>query len=135
MKSLGVSVGLRNRCVVGIVTVLVVISSLTRGVSASHEALVTMDYAAPYYAPSSVIVPTGTSIHIFNPTSSPHTVTHDGCIDKNGFCAFDTGTIGPDEKFIMRPLAPGRYPYHCALHPLMKGEILVGPQQLKVSNP
>jgi plastocyanin len=91
---------------------------------------VTMDYWAPYYSPVLAIVPEGASIHIVNPTSSPHTLTHDGCrISGPGPCAFDTGAVQPGQDFTIPSLSSGRYSYFCALHPIMKGEIIVMTQQ------
>ncbi|MDR4462480.1 MAG: cupredoxin domain-containing protein [Nitrospirales bacterium] len=87
---------------------------------------VSMDYWAPYYRPALAIVPSGASIHIVNPTSSPHTLTHDGC-RVGGPCAFDTGAVQPGQEFTIPSLPPGRYPYFCVLHPIMKGEIIVMP--------
>jgi plastocyanin len=93
---------------------------------------VTMDYWAPYYRPAQAIVPDGVSIQIVNPTSSPHTLTHEGC-RMSGPCAFDTGAVQPGKEFTIPSLPPGRYPYYCALHPIMSGEIMVIPRQPMLS--
>ncbi|WP_342349852.1 hypothetical protein [uncultured Nitrospira sp.] len=85
-----------------------------------------MDYWAPYYNPALAIVPDGVSIHVVNPTSSPHSLTHDGCRGA-GTCAFDTGAIQPGQEFTIPSLPAGRYSYYCVLHPIMKGEIVVIP--------
>lgn len=91
---------------------------------------VTMEYWAPYYSPALAMVPDGASIHIVNPTSSPHTLTHDGCgISGTGSCAFDTGVVQPGQDFILPSLPPGRYSYFCRLHPIMTGEIIVMTRQ------
>lgn len=89
---------------------------------------VVMDYWAPYYRPAQTIVPDGVSIRILNPTSSPHTLTHEGC-RMSGTCAFDTGAVQPGKDFTLHSLPPGRYSYYCALHPIMTGEIIVIPQK------
>lgn len=87
---------------------------------------VTMEYWAPYYSPALAMVPDGASIHIVNPTSSPHTLTHDSCrVSGTGSCAFDTGVVQPGQDFIIPSLPPGRYSYYCRLHPIMTGEIFV----------
>ena len=93
---------------------------------------VTMDYWAPYYRPALAIVPDGVPILIVNPTSSPHTLTHEGC-RKSGPCAFDTGTVQPGKDFTIPSLPPGRYSYYCALHPIMTGEIIVLPRKPMLS--
>ena len=93
---------------------------------------VMMDYWAPYYTPAQAIVVSGEPIHVMNPTSSPHTITHDGC-RMAGPCAFDTGAVQPGKGFTIPSLPPGRYPYYCILHPIMKGEIIVLPPQSVVN--
>lgn len=93
---------------------------------------VTMDYWAPYYSPALAIVPEGVPIHIVNPTSSPHTLTHEGCQMAKP-CAFDTGAVQPGKDVTIPSLPPGRYSYYCALHPIMRGEILVIPTKAVVS--
>ena len=93
---------------------------------------VAMDYWAPYYSPAQAIVPDGVSIQIVNPTSSPHTLTHEGC-RMSGPCVFDTGAVQPGKEFTIPSLPRGRYPYYCALHPIMRGEIIVIPRQPMLS--
>ncbi|MDT3776080.1 cupredoxin domain-containing protein [Nitrospira sp. MA-1] len=96
------------------------------------EVKVSMDYWAPYYSPALAIVPDGASIHVVNPTSSPHSLTHDGC-RRTGSCAFDTGAIQPGQEFTIHSLPPGRYSYYCVLHPIMKGEIIVIPDHTVIN--
>jgi plastocyanin len=93
---------------------------------------VVMDYWAPYYRPAQAIVPDGVSIRIVNPTSSPHTLTHEGC-RVSETCAFDTGAVQPGKDFIIHSLPPGRYSYYCRLHPIMTGEIIVIPRKPMLS--
>jgi plastocyanin len=93
---------------------------------------VSMDYGAPYYRPALAMVPDGVSIHVVNPTSSPHSLTHDGCRGA-GSCAFDTGAVQPGKEFTISSLPPGRYSYYCVLHPIMKGEIIVIPHHTVIS--
>jgi plastocyanin len=98
------------------------------------EGKIAMDYAAPYYRPAHAIFPEGTSIHIVNPTSSIHTLTHHDCrkaeIDS---CRFDTGPVEPGQNVIIPLPPPGRYSYYCILHPIMEGEFIVMAQQPKLS--
>lgn len=98
----------------------------------TSDVKVAMDYWAPYYNPARVTVPAGGSIHIVNPTSSPHTVTHVGC-RRSGPCAFDTGALQSGQSFTIPALPPGRYPYYCVLHPIMEGEIIVIPDNSMLS--
>lgn len=88
---------------------------------------VRMEYWAPYYIPVLALVPDGASIHILNPTSSPHTITHEACWHSES-CAFDSGAVQPGRDFVISSLLPGKYSYYCRLHPIMKGEIVVVPR-------
>ena len=81
---------------------------------------ITFDSGAPYYLPNVAVVGAHTAVRWWNPTSSPHSIRHDGCIE-DGPCAFQSLTVLPDESFVIAPLPPGRYPYHCELHPIMRG--------------
>jgi plastocyanin len=101
--------------------------SIGWGSTQSSPIHITMEYWAPYYSPALAMVPEGESVRIRNPTSSPHTITHEGC-RKSGPCAFDTGAVQPGEDFLISSLPPGRYPYYCELHPIMRGEIVVIPR-------
>lgn len=113
---------------------LILMLTLNSGLASTQppDVNVSMDYWAPYYSPALAIVPDGGSIHVVNPTSSPHSLTHDGCRGA-GSCAFDTGAIQPREEFTIPSLPPGRYSYFCVLHPIMKGEIIVIPRNTLLS--
>ncbi|WP_454064940.1 cupredoxin domain-containing protein [Candidatus Nitrospira salsa] len=93
-----------------------------------------MESWAPYYRPFEATIQSGTPIHWNNPTASSHTVRHDGC-DKEGPCLFDSGAVPPNGSFSVQGLAPGRYPYHCELHPIMRGQLVIaGPVESKVGS-
>lgn len=79
---------------------------------------------SPYYSPASVSVLSGTLVWWENPTATHHTVTHDGC-KRGGACLFDSGAISPSGMFELPELPPGSYPYHCTLHPIMRGVLVV----------
>lgn len=83
-----------------------------------------MDVLWPYYHPSVATVPAGMPIAWENPTSMAHTVTHDACGQQRP-CAFHSGPVPPGETFSIPGLPPGRYAYHCALHPSMRGVLVV----------
>lgn len=85
-----------------------------------------IDGGSPYYYPASAKVPAGAPIRWGNPTGSPHTITHDGCVE-GGLCAFDSGLVPPNGSYTTPGLAPGRYPYQCRLHPIMRGVLIVEP--------
>jgi plastocyanin len=80
--------------------------------------------SAPYYEPPVAVVPMDTTIRWVNATASPHSVRHDACIDEEP-CPFQSIPIPPDSSFVVAPLPPGRYAYHCELHPIMRGSLLV----------
>jgi plastocyanin len=84
---------------------------------------ISLDTVAPYYDPFVAVVPAGAPIRWVNPTASPHSVRHDGCL--RGDCAFQSVALQPDESFMIAPLPPGRYDYHCELHPIMRGTVVV----------
>lgn len=79
---------------------------------------------SPYYQPAQSLVRTGVPVRWVNPTATPHTVTEDQC-GRGRSCLFHSGAIGPDQHFTIPGLPPGRYPYHCELHPIMRGVITI----------
>ncbi|MGA6826955.1 cupredoxin domain-containing protein [Nitrospira sp. NS4] len=85
---------------------------------------ITFESTSPYYLPRVAIVPAGTSIRWVNTTGSPHSVRHDGCLTDDA-CAFQSIAVPPDSSFFIAPLPPGRYAYHCELHPVMTGTLVV----------
>lgn len=84
-----------------------------------------IDSGSPYYYPASAKVSAGAPIRWDNPTGSPHTITHDGCVQEGALCAFDSGTVPPSGSYAIPGLAPGRYPYQCRLHPIMRGILVI----------
>jgi plastocyanin len=102
-------------------------SNVGRGEMGPQPALINMESWAPYYRPFEAKIQLQIPIQWNNPTASPHTVRHDGCA-KKGPCLFDSGAVPPDGSYTIPGLAPGRYPYHCELHPIMRGELIVGGQ-------
>jgi len=85
---------------------------------------ITIETFAPYYSPKIVHIGTGTIISWENPTSTLHSITHDGCKESEN-CAFDSGAIGPNRTFTVHHLSPGIYSYHCSFHPIMRGALVV----------
>ncbi|MGH7231137.1 MAG: cupredoxin domain-containing protein [Nitrospiraceae bacterium] len=83
-----------------------------------------IESASPYYLPASAKVPIGASIRWDNPTGSPHTITQDGC-EEEASCMFDSGEVLPGGSYVIPGLPPGRYPYHCRLHPIMRAVLTV----------
>jgi plastocyanin len=85
---------------------------------------IVLDSVSPYYYPASATIPAGAPIRWENPTGSPHTITHEGCLSEDP-CVFDSGTIHPGNSYSLTGLAPGRYPYQCRLHPIMRGILVI----------
>ena len=85
---------------------------------------IVMEGEAPYFFPSKAMVPSGVTIRWHNPTATYHTATHDGCVTE-GPCLFDTGSLEPNGTYTVPSLPPGRYPYHCQVHPIMRGMLTV----------
>ncbi|MGE0472666.1 MAG: hypothetical protein AB7P17_03420 [Nitrospirales bacterium] len=46
---------------------------------------------------------------------------------------FDSGTISPGGSYQLPVLPPGRYPYHCTLHPIMRGVLEIHEYQMPAS--
>ena len=90
--------------------------------SASH---IMIEDGSPYFAPAKATVISGSPISWENPTPTDHTVTHNGCIEDGTPCLFDSGIIAPGGQFSVPGLPPGRYPYHCRIHPIMRGMLIV----------
>jgi plastocyanin len=88
---------------------------------------IAFETTSPYYQPRIAIVSAGTPVRWVNTTGSPHSVRHDGCLTDET-CAFQSIAVPPDSSFLIAPLPPGRYGYHCELHPIMRGTlVVVGP--------
>ena len=79
---------------------------------------------APFYEPAVARARPDATIRWHNPTSTHHTVTHDGC-NTGRRCAFDSRPIPPRGSYEIPRLTPGRYPYHCEIHPFMHGVLTV----------
>ncbi len=91
----------------------------------SPAAQILMENGSPYYIPATATVASGTPIRWDNPTPTHHTVTHSDCMKEDGPCLFDSGTVAPGGHFIVSGLPAGRYPYHCGIHPIMRGQLVV----------
>jgi plastocyanin len=83
-----------------------------------------LEGTSPYYQPVIAVVPSGKPIRWLNATGSPHSVRHDGCATEES-CAFESVAVPPDSSILIAPLPPGRYTYHCELHPVMRGTLVV----------
>jgi plastocyanin len=71
------------------------------------------------FEPSTINAKVGDTITFSNTGNAPHNATLD-----TGGCA--TPTISPGKSDGLTFTAPGSYPFHCSIHPQMKGTITVG---------
>ncbi|MEK6618612.1 MAG: hypothetical protein AABY90_07960 [Nitrospirota bacterium] len=85
---------------------------------------ITVEGGSPYFLPTAATVTTGVPIKWDNPTASYHIVTSDGCVTEEP-CLFDSGSVAPNGSDTLPGLPPGRDPYHCQLHPIMRDVLTV----------
>ena len=71
-----------------------------------------------HFDPAEITVPIGSTVTWFNKGNEEHTVTAD-----NG--SFDSGYKKPGTSFQRAFPTAGRFTYHCAPHPWMKGTVVV----------
>ena len=70
------------------------------------------------FAPKRIVVEAGTKLVWSNRDDAQHTATAD-----DG--SFDTGPLRRDQRASAILESAGAIPYHCDLHPFMRGEIVV----------
>ena len=70
------------------------------------------------FSPTSITVAAGTTITWQNNDGVDHTSTSD-----NG--VWDTGTIAPGQSKTTVFNTPGTFTYHCTVHPMMTGTVVV----------
>ncbi len=108
---------------IAIIGAIVTIGALPSAALSPHFEI-TIENGSPYFFPPVATITTGTPIRWDNPTPTEHTITHDACIT-DGPCAFDSDTMPPNARYTVPSLPPGRYPYHCRVHPIMRGTLTV----------
>ena len=70
------------------------------------------------FSPASLTVPVNTTVKWTNLDSFTHTVTSDSPL-------FNSGSIPGNGTYTFQFTAKGTYPYHCSIHALMTGTIIV----------
>lgn len=70
------------------------------------------------FTPQTVEIPIGATVVWTNADDIPHTVT-------SSAGQFKSQALDTDDKFSYTFASPGTYDYFCALHPHMKGQIVV----------
>ncbi len=76
-----------------------------------------VDIANFAFHPPTLRIAKGTTVTFTNSSKVTHTATRDG--------AFNTGRIKPGESVSVRFKQKGTFAYHCEIHPLMHGKIIV----------
>ncbi|HXK37982.1 MAG TPA: cupredoxin family copper-binding protein [Candidatus Paceibacterota bacterium] len=71
------------------------------------------------FEPSPLTIKAGTKVTWTNNDTVPHTVTSDAGTVLN------SPRLAPGEKFSYTFSAAGSYDYHCTVHPMMKGGVVV----------
>jgi plastocyanin len=69
------------------------------------------------FHPPTLTVAKGTTVTFSNSSKVTHTATRGG--------AFDSGLIRPGKSVSIRFTHKGTFAYHCEIHPLMHGKIIV----------
>ena len=72
-----------------------------------------------YFDLADVAVEPGSTITWINKGNEPHTVTADDGL-------FDSGVLYPGDSYTVWFGGAGTVPYHCEIHPGMKGSVVVG---------
>ncbi len=91
-------------------------------VSFQNPARRTVNIANFKYEPASLQVALGETIQFVNQDEEPHTVTAKDV-------SFDSKALDTKEAWTHKFDRPGTFPYFCAIHPYMKGTIIVTPQR------
>jgi plastocyanin len=76
-----------------------------------------VDIANFAFHPPTLRIAKGGTVTFSNASKVTHTATRDG--------SFDTGLIKPGKSVSVRFKQKGTFPYHCEIHPLMHGKIVV----------
>src|SRR4051812_17164143 len=83
----------------------------------SSPVIVIKDFA---FSPSRLMVEPGTTVTWVNEDESPHTIADNGK-------TFRSAALDTDDRFSYTFAQPGEFTYHCTMHPMMVGEIVVRP--------
>jgi plastocyanin len=70
------------------------------------------------FSPATIRVSSGARVGVTNSDTAAHTVTAD-----DGQ-SFNSGTVEPGASNTIQAPRAGTYPYHCDIHPFMKGKLV-----------
>ena len=85
--------------------------------SFAHAATLQVSITNYTFSPAKITVHPGDTVTWTNQDSIPHTAT---ALDGK---AFDSGTIDPNASWSFSFGKTGTFPYRCAIHPDMRGEV------------
>jgi plastocyanin len=71
------------------------------------------------FKPANITIKRGTKVIWINKDTTQHTAT------ANNARSFDSGTLGPGQRFSHTFKRAGKKAYHCEIHPSMKGSVTV----------
>ena len=71
------------------------------------------------FKPAQITIKRGTRVRWINNDSTAHTAT------ANNGTSFDSGRLGPGDRYTHTFRRVGKKPYHCKIHPHMTGTIIV----------
>src|SRR5215216_2546551 len=71
------------------------------------------------FKPAHITIKRGTKVRWINKDTSPHTAT------ANNGRSFDSGRLGKGQSYTHTFKSTGKKPYHCEIHPDLKGTITV----------
>jgi plastocyanin len=97
---------------------LAAVVALSSGQASTADATVTVHIKNFAYSPATITVPAGTVVRFVNDDGEAHTVT---ATDRS----FDSAGLDTGDAWKFAFAKPGRYAYFCAMHPYMKGTVVV----------
>ena len=71
------------------------------------------------FKPAHITIKRGTKVRWINKDSTAHTAT------ANNGRSFDSGRLRPGQRYTHTFKSAGKKPYHCEIHPFMRGRITV----------
>jgi plastocyanin len=87
------------------------------GTAATASAVKQVEIVSFAFKPATLTIAKGDKVTFSNTSTVTHTATRGG--------AFDTGRIKPGKSVTVRFKQKGTFAYHCEIHPLMHGKIVV----------
>jgi plastocyanin len=101
----------------GLALVATVGLAASAGEPARASRVATVTIAHFEFQPATVAVARGSKVRFSNASGTTHTASRKG--------SFDSGHIEPGTSAAIRFNRKGVFPYHCRIHPFMKGKVVV----------